>query len=63
MRQSKAEKAAEKLYDDAFRMYGNHVLFSVMDFGKMSKLFHASIADGKTSEDAMLAVVAKYRQD
>jgi hypothetical protein len=63
MRMTKAQKAAEKAYDDAFRKLGQNIQFDIMDLGKMHKEANAAVATGKTMEQAVAEAIAKYRKN
>jgi hypothetical protein len=60
---TKAQKAAEKAFEDAFRVQGNCVQFDIMDLGKMKNETMAAVAAGKTMEAALAEAIAKYRKN
>lgn len=63
MRMSKAQKALEKAFEDAFRVQGNCIQFNIMDLGKLKNETMAGVAAGKTMEESLAAAIAKYRQN
>lgn len=64
MRMSKVQKAAEQAFEDAFRVQGNCVQFSVMDLGKMKNETMAGVVvAGKTMEESLAEAIAKYRKN
>jgi len=62
-RMSKAEKALEKAFDDAFRTQGNCIQFNIMDLGKLRNDTMAGVQAGKTMEASLAEAIAKYRQN
>jgi hypothetical protein len=60
---SKAEKAIEKAFGDAFRVQGNCIQFNIMDLGKMKDETLAGVTAGQTMEAALAEAITKYRQN
>lgn len=63
MRMTKAQKAAEKAFVDAFRKQGQNIQFDIMDLGKLHNDANAAVATGKTMELAVAEAIAKYRKN
>ncbi len=62
-RRTKAEREAEQRFDESYRKHGHGVQINIMDLGKVSRGFHAAIAEGATDDDAMTAVLTQYRKN
>ncbi len=63
-RKSKAEKQLDDAVDAAFKLYGNCVQFNMMDLSEMMREVKAAVTfTDATVDTAMIAAVAKYRQN
>ena len=66
-KEQKAAKKIEKQLDEqvalAYSRHGYGVQINVMDIGKLYKDCKAAVATGISMDDAMLAAIAKYRQN
>jgi hypothetical protein len=63
MRLSKAQKAADKAFADAFRVQGNCIQFNIIDLGNLKSDTMAGIALGKTMEESLAEAITKYRKN
>lgn len=61
-RKTKLEKILEAKYNELFRSKGNNIQFDMMDLGKMHDEWNESVMKGQSYEDAMDAVIQKYRK-
>ena len=61
MKQTKAEKAMDKLIEQTYYAVANGVQVNVMDIRKIFAESRALILSGSTPEAAVTSVVAKYR--
>lgn len=61
MRQTKADKAMDKLIEKTYYAVASGVQVNMMDIGKIFAESRALIISGMTPETAVASVVAKYR--
>ena len=62
-RQTKEAKRIDNAVDAAFKTHGNNIQFNIMDLGK---IHDAGVAAGQAGGDidaAVIAAIAKYRQN
>jgi hypothetical protein len=60
---SKGQKAVERAFFDTFKVQAAGVQFSVLDLDNLKSDTFASIALGKTMEEALAEAIAKYRKN
>ena len=61
-KKTKAQKALDKLYDDAFERLGSRIQFNMFDLSKIRDESILEFQSGKSMNEAVTAVIAKYRQ-
>ena len=61
-KKTKAQKALDKLYDDAFERLGSRIQFNMFDLSKIRDESILAFQSGKSMNEAVTAVIAKYRQ-
>jgi hypothetical protein len=62
-RRTKAEKALDDAYDNAFKTRANGVQFNMMDLGNVRRETMDGMKAGKSMEEAIDAAIAKYRKN
>ena len=62
-RQTKEEKRIEAAVESAFNRLGNNIQFNIMDLGKIFNDGVAAVRAELDLDAAMLASIAKYRQN
>lgn len=62
-RMTKAEKALDKSFDDAYRRLGSGIQVDMMDLGNIRSEAVTSAGTGTPMDDAVKAVLAKYRKN
>ena len=61
-RKTKAEKAADKLVEQAYYRHFDRVQVNIMDLGKIMNIGRTAIAEGRDLDEAMAGAVDTFRQ-
>jgi len=61
MKQTRAQKQADKLIETTFYRVASGVQINVMDIGKVFAAGRAALAEGRDLDTAILAIVAQLR--